>query len=505
MKKLYPLLILCACLCGLQATAQNWRPFRPNGDVHAFRGASADTILTLRLDSAGVTGSDSVYYFNRIMRRASSYQWQKSRNNQFGKLMGYNVAQRTYTLYWQGDPTPLSQDRLLVLKPFAAVGASWGSAFTDYGVTTTLVSRGTMLIDGVMDSVATFQTRVGVTIVLSKNFGLVSAPADLFFGVPATVPNFKMLTLARRPAPAGLSYYNPLTLLDLQPGDELGYEYEPIMMTSFPCYQGWLLRKVLARQVTNDSVVYRFQQQSKISYSNAPGCPGTGTTLSPVTTVRMSASRRTGRWSGNQTYANSQVRLVNPDLLAYEYRVQATSSNTLMMGHPAVATRPGVACSGPALLRQEVLYGGFGSNTYNYTPGIDAAGWNQTIAEGVGVVMQYEHRFTYSRRTINGSVQTCGSRTDFATLLPTKAARTAATFQLYPNPAAETAILTLPAPARASTAIRVLDNLGRTVLNQQLAPGQTTTTLPLQRLAGGIYIVEVQAPGETPQHLRLQH
>ena len=504
MKHLYSLLILCACLYSVRATAQNWRPFRPNGDVHAFRGASADTILTLRIDSAGVIGADSVYYLNRIMRRASSYQWQKSRNNQFGQQVRYNAAQRSYMLFWNGGViNGWSLDYALTLKPFASIGTTWSSLNMDVLVTTTLISRGTTLIDGVQDSIATFRVGnlPGVLVVLSKNYGLVSAPKDLKI-YSATAP---MLTLARRPAPAGLSYYNPLTLLDLQPGDELGYAQEPIMMTSFPCYQGWLLRKVLTRQVTTDSVVYSFQQQSKISYSNAPGCPGTSTTLSPITTVRMAASRRTGRWSGNQNYANGQARLINPDLLAYEYRVQAISSNSLMMGHPVVATRPGVACSGPALLRQEVLYGGFGPNVYNYTPGIDAAGWNQLVAEGVGPVMQYEHRLTYSRRSISGTVQTCGSRTDFATLLPTKAAQRAATFQLYPNPAAETATLTLPAPARVATAVRVLDNLGRTVLSQQLAAGQSTATLPLQRLAGGLYIVEVQAGGEAPQHLRLQH
>ncbi|SHL70024.1 T9SS type A sorting domain-containing protein [Hymenobacter psychrotolerans] len=503
MKKLYLLLILCACLCGLQATAQNWRPFRPNGDVHAFRGASADTILTLRLDSAGVSGADSVYYFNRIMRRATSFSWQKSPNNQFGQQMRYNVAQRTYVLLWNGGTSgPFVLDRWIVLKPFAPVGTTWTSLDIDIGMTTTLVSRGTALIDGVPDSIVTFRVGnpSGLNVVLSKNYGLVSAPRNLL----VYSPRASMLTLARRPAPAGLSYYNPLMLLDLQPGDELGYEQEPIMMSSFPCYQGWLLRKVLARQVTNDSIIYTFRQQSKMAYSNAPGCPGLGTTVSPVTTVRLAASRRTGRWAGN-LQAAYQVLPINTDLLAYEYRPQQPGTNSMMMGHPVVPTRAGGSCGGPALLQQEMLYGNPASGQYTYVPGIDAAGWKQLVAEGVGPVAQYEHTLTYSRRTINGVVQTCGVRTDFATLLPVKAARAAATFQLYPNPAAETATLTLPAPARASTAIRVLDNLGRAVLRQQLAIGQSTATLALQRLPGGLYIVEVQAAGEAPQQLRLQH
>ncbi len=77
MKNVYLWLLLGCCLSALTAQAQNWRPFRPNGDVHAFRGATADTVLTLRLDSAGAQGPDSVYYFNRIMRRANvgGYQY----------------------------------------------------------------------------------------------------------------------------------------------------------------------------------------------------------------------------------------------------------------------------------------------------------------------------------------------------------------------------------------------------------------------------------------------
>ncbi|HLK96385.1 MAG TPA: T9SS type A sorting domain-containing protein, partial [Hymenobacter sp.] len=100
---------------------------------------------------------------------------------------------------------------------------------------------------------------------------------------------------------------------------------------------------------------------------------------------------------------------------------------------------------------------------------------------------------------------TCGNRMNFGTLLPTKAARRAATFQLYPNPASETATLTLPAPARTITTVRVLDGLGRAVSSQQLTTGQTTANVSLQGLATGVYLVEVQAVGETPQYLRLQH
>ncbi|WP_375437046.1 T9SS type A sorting domain-containing protein [uncultured Hymenobacter sp.] len=504
MKYLYRLLFICVGLNWLPSQAQSWRPFRPNGDVHAFRGASTDTILTLRLDSAGTQGADSVYYFNRTMRRTNGIAWQKSRNNQFGKLMRYNAAQRTYTLFWDGGPTPiLTLDLALVLKPFARIGDTWTSACTDVGYRTTLVARGTAMVDGMLDSVATFQlgnAPANVQVVLSKNFGLVSAPADLRFcsGRP------RMLTLARRPAPAGLSYYNPLTLLDLQPGDEVGYYQEPTAFSTFPCYTGWLLQRVLSRRVTADSVVYTVQQQSQTTYSNAPSCPGTGSFITPIATIRTAASRRTGRWI-RSSGVNSVALPLGADLLAYEYRAETTPQNTLLMGHAVVANRAGNTCGGSAFLRQERLYRSGSSSSYMYSPGIDALGWQQLLGVNVGVIAQYEYNLVYVRRTVNGTVQTCGNRANFALLLPTKTAQRAAAVQLYPNPATATVTLTLPVPARTRVDVQLLDALGCVVQSQQLQVGQTTIELPLLGLTAGMYLVKVQALGAAPQHLRLQH
>jgi hypothetical protein len=498
MKHLYQLLLLSFCLGWLPAQAQNWRPFRPNGDAHAFRGASPDTILTLRLDSAGMRGADSVYYFNRIMRRSGNFAWQKTHNNQFGQQMIYVAAQRMYVLVWNGvyaNGSPLI--RGLVLKPFAQIGEFWMTADSDVLVSNTLLSRGVALIDGVQDSIATFQVGgvPGTQVVLSKNYGLVSASKDLRISSPTS----PILTLARRPAPAGSSYYNPLTILDLQPGDELGYEQTPYTASPFACSTGYTLYRILTRQITADSIAYTMQTQGRTVNSGAPNCGPAGVTVSGVSVTRIAASRRTGEWRGNWTFKPLG------NLLTYAYRSPgiASSANSVFMGLPIVPARYGAPCSGPAALLSEALYSSLPTTGYN--PGIDALGWQQAVAQAVGVVRQGEHQLVYTRRTINGTVQTCGSRVNFATLLPTKATQRAAAFQLYPNPATGPVTLTLPEPARAGTVVRVLDALGRAVLRQQLASGQTAAVLPLPGLSAGVYVVEVQAVGEVPQQLRLQH
>ncbi|RYU76768.1 T9SS type A sorting domain-containing protein [Hymenobacter persicinus] len=492
----YLLLLLGVCLSYLPIQAQNWRPFRPNGDVHAFRGASADTVLTLRLDSAAVSGSDSVYYFNRIMRPASSSTWKKSVNNQFGQQLRYNVATRTYALYWNGGPTPvLTLDKFLVLKPFVPVGTTWASIDTDVGRQTTLLSRGTMLLDGVTDSIVTFRVDNAQNVVLSKNYGLVSGPKDMILGFSTA----RMLTLARRPAPAARTYYNPLTLLDLQVGDELGYQQQPYSAGPFPCYTGMHLSRVLSRQVTADSLIYTFQQQSRTTYSSAPGCSGGSPVTTPVATVRLAASLRTGVWRGRGA---SFMTPLNADLLTYAYRA-SPFLNAFDVALPIVLTQPLGSCL-PVPLRQRRLYRLSGTSS-EFRSGLDALAWEQQVSQGAGVTGQNEHWLVYSRRTVNNTPVVCGSRADFATLLPTKAAQGLTPLQVYPNPATSTATLLLPAPARAATPVRLLDALGRVVRTQLLPVGQTTAALPLAGLAPGLYLVEVQMAGQLPQHIQLQY
>lgn len=510
MKHLYLLLCVVSMVAGGQsAAAQNWRPFRPNGAVHAFRLAATDTVLTMRLDSAAAQGPDSVYYFNRVMRRVRSNQWAKYWNNQFGQYMAYTPATRTYYLVHIGVPVPppsgFSTTTSIALKPFARIGAVWSSAFSDVAVSTTLLSRGTSLVDGVLDSVVTFQignppNTPATQVVLSKNHGLVSGPADFRY----LAANARTLTLARRPAPAGQSYYNPLAMADYQPGDELGYETRPIMSSGIDCYNEKILRRILSRQQTADSLIYTFQQQSIRTQLNAPGCYSSpGTTTSAVVTLRLAASLRTGKWRGSP--GSSHLTPREADLLAYEYRPGILlPAQSVIMGHPVVASRSSGNCGGWAPLRQQVLYSGSGTNSSTYYPGLDNLAWEQLLTGGNGVAQQYETTLQYFRLTIQGIVKTCGTRTDFGTLLPSRTAA-AATFRLYPNPAATAVTLELAAPAGAGTRLMLLDMAGRPVWKAEVAAGKTQAQVPLAAQPAGLYLVRLEQPGSAPVVVRVLH
>ncbi|NVO86250.1 T9SS type A sorting domain-containing protein [Hymenobacter terrestris] len=496
---LLPLALLLTT--ALSATAQNWRPFRPNGDVHAYtlsrNGAATDTVLTLRLDSAGVRGADSVYFFNRMMRPVKSTgtgeRWRKSRNNQFGARLRYETATKVYWLEWAaevGEPA-----RSIPLPVFLQSGTFMGGSAT-------VVGRAVRQLAGQPDSVLTL--RVGAeTYEVSKSYGLITGP----------LPNGAGLTLARPPAVAGRSYYNPLLLLDLQPGDELGYYREELSFGgSLICESTSLLQRIISRQQTPDSLIYIVRYQSRTQTSGAPGCSAAGVTFQPPTTVRQAASLRTGQWRTSLGGAVEPSGYVQ--LLAYEWPAARASPVGIFMGHPIVPSRKsGGTCGPTATLRTQELFRIRGGMEDIYLPyfSFDWAGRNELLNAGLGVVQLQQGygqklQLTYYRRTSSAGTTTCGSHEPFGLLLSAAPGSVAAPgVRLYPNPAATTATLELPAPSTAPAHLTLLNATGQTLRTQQLPAGTTRAPVALDGLPAGLYLVRLEQPGKLPVVLRLQH
>ena len=470
-----------------------WRPFR-SGLIYSYGTAGRDEVYTLRLDSAYVTaGGDSAWAFNRVLREiggktpgeANARFFRRSRNNLFGQRLTWQPGSAEYALETVAEG-PAQAGATLRLRPRAPLGSTW-AASSQPALTATLTGRGLQAVGNQTDTVATITLSSGAVLRLSRRFGLLDGPQWL-----APSSSAGQWAVAQLPTSLAQSPYSPARLFDLQPGDELGYLDTPIFLGPFICSDGRVLRRILSRSMTNDSLIYTFREQWRIQSYSGFGCgPSVGTNTMPPTTGRWAFSLRTGQ---------SSQFIVLP-LLSGEYRLTA---GTAYLGRGLALPAAGIpGCGGTALvLAFDQVFGNFALNQFGPVPDYD--GRQQfSSALGVGATKVRTTALNYYRRTVNGTAVTCGPATAYTGLLPARAAQAAAVASLFPNPAADAAVLTLAAPARPGTRLVLRDALGRLLWQTPVPAGHTEAAVPLVGRPAGLYLLQVEQPKAASVTLRL--
>ena len=475
-----------------------WRPFR-SGLIYAFNGPGSGSAHTLRLDSAFLTTSgDSAWTFRRIAKTSNGQEqsinpygiYRKSRNNLFGARLTWQRTPAAFMLENVAE-SGFQAVMVLQLRPQAAVGSTW-AASTAPARTATLTSRSLQQVGGISDSVAVITLSTGQVVRLSRTYGLLEGPQWL-----GTAPGTAQWTQARLPATLAQSAYNPATLFDLQPGDELGYLREPFTISPFPVSESHILRRISTRQQTPDSLVYTYREQVRTQTFASPNGSMAGTQTFPIQAGRMAFSLRTGMsW-----------QFPALPLLTGEYVNWFSSSPQapLLVGRGISVESNGSSCHPSGLyLKFIALFSGFSAPAGQYHTGIDI-GWQQgfALALGLGDMFTGETRLVYYRRTRNGTVATCGSPQAFVNLLPARAAQAAAVASLFPNPAADAAVLKLAAPARPGTRLVLRDALGRLLWQTPVPAGHTEAAVPLAGRPAGLYLLQVEQPKAASVTLRL--
>lgn len=192
-----------------------------------------------------------------------------------------------------------------------------------------------------------------------------------------------------------------------------------------------------------------------------------------MSTGRWAISRRTGR-SPQFPY----LALLTGEYLA----TGATSHGANLLAGRTLTTRPaGNGClAGAQVIAIMPMYP-YQNQPNTFVGGLDDAAFlfEFTPSLGVGPItlgssVNHDYALTYYRLRS----ATCGSKANFATLLPNRAAAAAAAM-LHPNPATEATTLTLLAPAQPGAALVLTDALGRRVWSAAVAAGQTTVLVPL--------------------------
>ncbi|QKG53251.1 T9SS type A sorting domain-containing protein [Hymenobacter sp. BRD67] len=366
-----------------------------------------------------------------------------------------------------------------------AVGSTW-AASSQPALTATLVSRTYGVVAGtVADSLVTIGLSNGQLFVLGRQSGLVRGPQWL------TLDGSGNAWQQWAPPRPGLGDYAPRTLFALGTGDELGYEQTRYSFGSgFVCTQGYQLRHIVGRQLTADSLVLTYREQTQTTTSAFPGCGTPGTYTTSVQAGRWAISLRTGR--------SPQFAFL--PLLADEYLPQPNTSS-LFMGRAVAMQAASSACLASTQTLTFIPLYAIQNQPGHYSVGIDDAAYvyqfSPTLGLGpitLGSGPNYSYSLTYYSR--NGVA--CGLRTNFAGLLPTRAALAAAAATLAPNPAATTTTLLLAAPAQAGTMLALTDALGRRVWSTPVATGQTDWSIPLATQPAGLYFVQLLLPSGPP-------
>ena len=511
----FPIQALLAVLllfCVADARAQQaWRPFRP-GLIYAYAVAPASgsaLIYTLRVDSAYATANgDSVYAFNRLLRTTSASNPRggsvKSRNNLFGTLLRWRPGQASYTLEATAQ-ADVQAATSLELLPRAAVGSTWTASRQPLR-TATLTSRSWQTVSpGVQDSVAVISiTAPAATVRLSRRYGLLAGPQWLGGAAGS------QLEVALLPASFEESVYSPLRVFDVQPGDEFGYEEYDMGISPIRCYSNKMLRRVISKRLTADSLVIIYQEQRRHEeFGYAGYCPAPAqVAFSPITLNRWALARAGNRWPV-ATPAGVQVAALR--LLTAEYSVGTVpgpgGASYLLAGLPMNSNG---FSSCPLTAQGRISYAPHylqaGNTPATYKTGVDYAAWQLGFGPGVTTTVEGPGfmGLTYYRKTVNGTTQTCGNQSTFAALLPARAALAAALATLHPNPAADGATLTLTQPARTALALRLTDALGRTVWTAALPAGQRLVSVPLAEQPTGLYLLHLSGPA-TAASWRLVH
>lgn len=258
MKRICLGLVLILAALGTQAQVTAWRPFRP-GLVYAFRTAKADSLFTLRVDSVYAEGPDSVYRFNRTLRvLARPNRYVLTTNNLFGARMQFRPGTDAYT--FQLDADVLGAARQWTLQAGTREGQEYRQPATLAVVTRAVRRQSQAVVVGVTDSVLTLCTSPDEdSLVFSRRYGALQLPRGLYRSQRGSRP----LYLAELLVPVSESrYYAPTRLFDFQPGDELGFQQQELV-NPFPCSVAFVLRRILARQQSADSLIYTYLEQTR--------------------------------------------------------------------------------------------------------------------------------------------------------------------------------------------------------------------------------------------------
>lgn len=256
--KIYTTLLVTFFFC-MTALSQNWKPINRNEKFN-YALATNPYYATIWVDSAKVEGKDSVYFFNKIIKKVRDgdnyYTYGIYRLNQSQFLLSKMILYSNDEVVFEE-----SKDKRYRIKPLAKINEPW--VFDSINHVTAQISR--VYAENVLgypDSVKVITLSSSDSIVLSKNSGVLKFP--LFNSLKQHV---KLVGIDGRNAGTVLPKY--LDFFDFNVGDV--FYYESSSSGRWTIFNKWEKLTILSKEIKNNAYLYKANYQSKTdhySYTN---------------------------------------------------------------------------------------------------------------------------------------------------------------------------------------------------------------------------------------------
>ena len=476
-----------ALLVAPRAHAQQpWQPFRPGLTYQLTEAATpGDTTHTLRV-AAGtpVAGTaDTLFRFGArvslLSVPASTAPCRSRQALQPDNLFGATLRSQPSTAF----VLAAANGRTLLLRPRAALGASWATGVS--GLTASVTARGQApVLGGAPDSVVTIQFSDGEVLQLSKRFGWLSGPSlDSYLNGRYRRRQLALTALPERRL--GAARLGALTVFDYQPGDYFQRTTRSYATTQYLCQQVWWQDSVLTRatSVTGDTLTYTIRTRRRVQtfgFAGAPpglcSTPAANTLMAPTTsTVRVIGSK--GGDFGQQLLTGFASGTSN----GRQYTSAVSRNSARFGGRPEFTQRLRFACANSS--PDSVVVGPIpdADDILRY-----AAGLGLTYRLNI---FNYSEDITELTAFRKGS-QTWGTPFAPTTFLAARPARAAVTTTAFPNPFGDGLTVRFSLAGAQAVGATLYDALGRAVhatAARPLAAGAQQLSLPTSALPLGVY------------------
>jgi hypothetical protein len=471
--------------------SQNWQPIVSSETYHFVLENSTQPVYTIKVDSVEFTGSDSIFYLNRIACEncTTIIGGPANCDTCYGKYNQPQFLQRVVTLSTNSVVT-FSDTTEFVLKPNASVSDTWQYSVSS-GITAEVVGVSITDVLGNSDSVKTISLSSGDTILLSKNHGLLQFPFSAGSGLHYYITGIETQQLGFVP-PKMKDFFN------FDVGDM--FEYRGDYGNGGSQYQSYSIRKyeVVSKLANGDTIEYHIQGNERMFWSTGYPNPTGGMVYSVIDRdlIFIDSVKHFGnnynhelfdlssiikKWSGSDQAIFTEVNWL--------YDITKTEYDTLGL----FTKQFGITYPPTGLLKIDTIpetmfreYWGGPESALKYKEGLGQTDFNFFHFE------YNESEYLVAYRKGNDTV---GVFTPDSNLIIGVNENQFSTLTLYPNPATSSITIEFPASSTFKNAELSILTITGQVINELIIDNEKLT-INTEHFSKGVYFFKVETGDE---------